>query len=143
MPAYRAKRIEKPSSIERIRLGWGHDWSACNAPVTRLNSPGAAAKKTVRVDASHHLSTEPAATNSGNSWLGLQAADLVERLQRWEADLDAREAQLNARTAFQEHLERQFRFQRQSAMTDLAEQTRSIEQIQAELKIQARRLAFE
>ncbi|WP_372723396.1 hypothetical protein [Novipirellula sp.] len=82
-------------------------------------------------------------TSPQEQWLGLQAADLIERLQAWESDLDAREAQLNSRAALQEHRERQFRLERQAASTDLAEQTRAVQRLHADLKAQARRLAFE
>ncbi|GAA4472598.1 hypothetical protein [Novipirellula rosea] len=84
-----------------------------------------------------------AETSPREQWLGLQAADLIERLQAWESDLDAREAQLNSRAALQEHRERQFRLEQQAASTDLAEQTRAAQRLHADLKAQARRLAFE
>ncbi|WP_146528413.1 hypothetical protein [Novipirellula artificiosorum] len=80
---------------------------------------------------------------SHQGWLHRHGEDLVQQLQRWAEDLDAREAQLNARAALQEHHERQFRVHKQATLTDLAEQTRAAEHAQSELRAQARRLAFE
>ncbi len=84
---------------------------------------------------------EPA--DEPSAWLHLEAVDLIAKLQQWEAELDAREAQLNVRSAIEEHRERQFRVEQQSAIADLAEQSRAMERIEAELRSRARRLAFE
>lgn len=70
------------------------------------------------------------------------ASDLIDRLQGWAADLDAREAQLNARSSLQDHRERRFRLNQQDASTEIAEQQRSIERLREEVEAQARRLAF-
>jgi hypothetical protein len=78
-----------------------------------------------------------------HDWLRLHAGELVDRLQAWATDLDAREAQLNARTSLQDHRERRFRLQQQDAATELAEQQRSIERLRVEIETQARRLAFQ
>lgn len=43
------------------------------------------------------------------SLLNLHAEDLVQHLQSWALEIDAREAQLNARAALQDLQERQFR----------------------------------
>lgn len=75
--------------------------------------------------------------------LNLHAIDLVDRLQSWAADLDAREAQLNSRTSLQDHRERQFRLAQQDAETELAEQQRAIERLRREVEAQARRIAFQ
>jgi hypothetical protein len=85
---------------------------------------------------------EPANLPSPEDWLRLQASDLVDRLQAWASDLDAREAQLNARASLQDHRERRFRLRQQDAETELAEQQRSIGRLRHELQAQARRLAF-
>ncbi len=76
-------------------------------------------------------------------WLQLHAAELISRLQVWAEDLDAREAQLNARTAILEHRERQLRLHRQTVELELAEQKRSLEREIQQLRAAARRLAFE
>lgn len=78
-----------------------------------------------------------------DEWLRLHATDLIDRLQAWASDLDAREAQLNSRTSIQEHRERRFRVRQQDLATELAEQQRSIERLRHEIKAQARRLAFQ
>ncbi len=78
-----------------------------------------------------------------DEWLRLHAIDLIDRLQAWASDLDAREAQLNSRTSIQEHRERGFRLRQQDLATELAEQQRSIERLRHEIEAQARRLAFQ
>lgn len=80
---------------------------------------------------------------SQDEWLRLHATDLIDRLQTWASDLDAREAQLNSRTSIQEHRERQFRLRQQDLATELAEQQRSIDRLRQEIEAQARRLAFQ
>ncbi|MDA8743622.1 hypothetical protein N9N28_03210 [Rubripirellula amarantea] len=74
--------------------------------------------------------------------LALQSDDLIAHLQQWAADLDSREAQLNARTSLQEHRERQFRIERRDAEAELAEQQRLVERMRQSVQVQARRLAF-
>ncbi|TWU56244.1 hypothetical protein [Rubripirellula reticaptiva] len=81
-------------------------------------------------------------SDANQEWLKLQATDLIDRLQAWAADLDAREAQLNVRASVQDHRERQFRMVQQDAVTELAEQKRSAERLRTELQSQARRMAF-
>jgi hypothetical protein len=91
-------------------------------------------------------STDPASETdlaSKEDWLRLHATDLLDRLQTWASDLDAREAQLNARLSVQDHRERRFRIHQHDVATELAEQQRSIERLRAENKAQARRLAFQ
>lgn len=78
-----------------------------------------------------------------DDWLRLHAADLISRLQHWAADLDAREAQLNARTSIQEHRERRFRLRQQDISTEMAEQQRSIARLHRDLEAQVRRRAAE
>ncbi len=80
--------------------------------------------------------------DSADDWLRLHATDLIDRLQSWASDLDARESQLNARASLQDHRERCFRLQQQDVATELAEQQRSIERLRQESEAQARRLAF-
>lgn len=78
-----------------------------------------------------------------DSWLQLHATDLIDRLSGWSADLDSREAELNARTAKQDLRERQFRLQQQIAQTEMDEQQRSIDRLRDQIQAQARRLAFQ
>ncbi len=77
------------------------------------------------------------------AWFHRQTADLVDHLQAWSEDLDAREAQLNGRASSQDQRERQFRLQQSDAANELAEQQRAIERIRAEIQAQARRIAFQ
>ncbi|MGB7325702.1 MAG: hypothetical protein WBD31_12580 [Rubripirellula sp.] len=109
--------------------------------------------RTFRVDRPHHPrlaqsdspglpSTEFDPSDSNQDWLKLQATDLIDRLQAWAADLDAREAQLNVRASVQDHRERTFRMVQQDAVTELAEQKRAADRLRAELQSQARRIAF-
>ena len=77
------------------------------------------------------------------SWLRLHATDLIDRLSHWAADLDAREAQLNARLAKQESRERQFRLHQQVAQMELDEQQRAIDRLRKKIQDHARRLAFQ
>ncbi len=75
-------------------------------------------------------------------WLRLHACELVDRLQSWADDLDAREAKLNARSSLQDLRERRFRLEQQNAETELAEQQRSTDRLRREVEADARRLAF-
>tara|TARA_R110002049_G_scaffold4601_6_gene32907 strand:+ start:119233 stop:119793 length:561 start_codon:yes stop_codon:yes gene_type:complete len=77
------------------------------------------------------------------SWLTLHATDLIDRLASWSEDLDAREAQLNARIAKQDVRERQFRLTQQVAQTEMEEQQRAINRLRKQINDQARRLAFQ
>ncbi|MCG8653761.1 MAG: hypothetical protein MI861_28240 [Pirellulales bacterium] len=131
------------------------------------NSSAAADKKTSadqpaepenlhRVDGSHQLGSDiptpdwqPTAAeesrvdpSSPQQWLQCHAIDLIQKLQQWADDLDAREAQLNWRSAAQDRRERQFRPQQQDLVAEMAEQQRSVQRLQAEAESQARRLAF-
>ena len=81
-------------------------------------------------------------TPSPEQWLELQSIDLVTRLQAWASDLDAREAQLNARASLQDHRERRWRLRQQGLEIELAERQRSIERLRGEIEAHARRLAF-
>ncbi len=78
-----------------------------------------------------------------DDWLRLQARDLIERLQRWSADLDARQAQLNAAMAQQDVRERQFRIRQQESAAELDRQQEAIDALRIQLSAQARRLAFQ
>ncbi len=81
-------------------------------------------------------------TQTSQQMLRLHAAALIQRLQAWANDLDAREANLNARAAIQEHGERSFRLKRQSFEIDMAEQERRIQRLKERIEQHARRLAF-
>lgn len=86
----------------------------------------------------------PSDDSTGRSdWLGLHAEELIDRLQTWSADLDARESQLNLRASMQDQHERQFRLRQQDLAADLAQQQRAVERLRGEIQAQARRLAFE
>lgn len=78
----------------------------------------------------------------GDAWLRMHATDLVDHLQAWSADLDARESQINLRASMQDHRERQFRLLQQDAIAEMAEQQRAIDRLRSEIQTQARRLAF-
>jgi hypothetical protein len=78
-----------------------------------------------------------------HDWLRLHAAELLDRLQYWASDLDAREARLNARLSVQDYRERRFRLLQQDVAAQLAEQQRSSERLREENLAQARRLAFQ
>lgn len=77
-----------------------------------------------------------------DAWLRMHATDLVDHLQAWSADLDARESQINLRASMQDHRERQFRLMQQDAAAELAERQRAIDRLRSEIQAQARRLAF-
>jgi hypothetical protein len=77
------------------------------------------------------------------SWLRLHAADLIDRLSNWSQDLDAREAQLNARIAKEDLRERQFRLHQQVALAEMDEQQRAVDRLRKEIEDHARRLAFQ
>ena len=85
-------------------------------------------------------------SKSGNQdpqdWLQLHADDLIDRLRGWQQELDAREAQLNAREAQQEQRERNFRVQAQSEQAEFEEQSRSMERLKLKIEAEARRLIF-
>ncbi|WP_164100980.1 hypothetical protein [Candidatus Laterigemmans baculatus] len=99
--------------------------------------PALAALPTAVVD-----ETREAEMATRESLLHLQAADLIERLQLWSSDLDARESQLNARLALQDHRERQFRLWAQSRRADLEASIRAADERAGELREAARRLAI-
>ena len=80
---------------------------------------------------------------SGEEWLRLQARDLIERLQRWSADLDHRQAQLNAAMAQQDVRERQFRTRQLESAAELDRRQEAIDALRTQLNAQARRLAFQ
>jgi predicted DNA binding CopG/RHH family protein len=81
-------------------------------------------------------------STDGEQWLRLHATDLIDHLQSWSADLDARESQINLRASMQDHRERQFRLLQQDASAEMAEQQRAIDRLRSEIQTQARRLAF-
>lgn len=71
--------------------------------------------------------------------LDAHAAELIDRLQDWQAELDAREAQLNARVALLELQERQFRLWEQQQRAQASEKVRSTTAANEELKNALRR----
>ncbi len=73
------------------------------------------------------------------SLLNLHAADLVQHLQRWSLEIDAREAQLNARSALQDLQERQFRQWSNSQTAEIEELTRAAIAHEHELRSAVRR----
>lgn len=77
-----------------------------------------------------------------DSLLRLHAADLINRLQGWAEELDAREARLNGQAAQQDLRERQFRTVRQSSLADLREQRRAIERLREALEEPSRQGAI-
>ena len=125
-----------------------------NGPVAkaqgrRRSTPGEG--KFQRFDVAHQEPEQPdpiAGSVAGGAadpedWLQLQATDLIERLQKWSAELDAREAQLNAAMAQQDLRERVFRIRRQEFDADLRRQQEEIDALREQLSAQARRLAFQ
>lgn len=82
------------------------------------------------------------AAPDGPSWLTLHADDLIERLQQWERELTAKEAQLNTRSSQQDQRERVFRLQAQNEQAEHREQVRAIERMRQQVEAQARRMAF-
>lgn len=86
--------------------------------------------------------TREAEMAARESLLRLHAADLIERLQVWSSDLDARESQINSRAALQDHRERQFRLWAQSRRADLEDSIRAAEERAEELCEAARRLTL-
>ena len=80
----------------------------------------------------------------------MHAQDLIVHLRRWAADLDHREATLNAWSAQQDLRERDLQTRRQLWSAEMAEQRRALgrlrdetERLRGDLQRQARRLAFE
>jgi hypothetical protein len=82
-------------------------------------------------------STGPDST--GLDLLSCHAEDLVDRLQHWQAELDAREAQLNARDALFDLQVRQFRLWEQQQRAQAAETVRAATSSNEELKQALRR----
>jgi len=105
-----------------------------------------------RIDTAHHdasfvnnqSNVAPPCDGAAHSdWLSLHSDDLIERLQAWGADLDAREAELNHRAAMQDQRERQFRMTQQAIIASLKEKQLAAETTENELRRKARQLAFE
>ncbi|TWU45635.1 hypothetical protein Q31b_08110 [Novipirellula aureliae] len=86
---------------------------------------------------------QPCDVEAHPEWLSLHSDDLIERLQAWAADLDAREVQLNHRAAMQDQRERQFRMTQQGIAAELKEKQLAAEKRESELRRKARQLAFE
>ncbi len=155
MPSATPHRIDPPSFVvPRVEAGERADLEGARQrprrhqkigrPTNPVSLPddfsSTAAKNTPvtpRVDSSHrpdpiaHVQVSEPPTI--DHWLGLHAADLIQRLQHWEADLEIRETELNARSALQDHLQRQFRIQRHELMAELARLRQSLRQLRAEL----------
>ncbi len=133
---------EAPAVPNRhFRIDTGHFLAAakpaeCESAPTQEPAPTQNAVTSRRTDRDDETSYQ-------QSWLHLHCVELIEKLQDWSADLDAREAQLNSRTALLEHRERQVRLEQQSSRLDLDELKHSLQQEIDELRAAARRLAFE
>ena len=82
-------------------------------------------------------------TEQRDHWLRLHASDLIDQLQRWSLDLDARQAQLNSASASHDLRERQIRIRQQAIDDGLQQQQLELDEITREVKAQARRLAFQ
>jgi hypothetical protein len=97
-----------------------------------------------RLDGSHRIPSDGGSgeTPHPDEWLQIHAAELIDRLQHWASDLDARESQLNARFAVQDHRERQFRMKQQDIAAEMCEQQRAIERFHREIQIRAERLVI-
>lgn len=122
-------------------------------PSPNISGPVSQRQRSVHVPVGKAAGGRPSELPEGNAgdfvsqgrreaWLGLQAGDLISRLQRWADELDAREARLNVQASLQDSRERQFRLRQQDILADLTEQRRGIERVRSELDAQARRLAF-
>lgn len=74
--------------------------------------------------------------------LRLHATELIDRLQEWSRDLDARQSQLNLQSASQDQRERQFRLWTQAREAELQERLRVAEERDKELRESAHRLAL-
>lgn len=70
-----------------------------------------------------------AETPPAGNWLRWHAEDLIEQLQRWAEDLEARQAQINAISAAQDQRERQLRVRQSDVAAEVAEQQRAIERL--------------
>ncbi|QDT02971.1 hypothetical protein K227x_13500 [Rubripirellula lacrimiformis] len=132
-----------------VRIDRRHPADPSDCPATPADPDAADQDTESHVDASQvdesrcdssRGDCEPASLHQ--RWLRLHASDLIDRLQTWSADLDAREAQLNVRDSLQDHRERQFRLLQQDAAAELSEQQRAIDRIRSEINAQARRMAF-
>lgn len=141
----RSHRIDPPSTaVPRMAGPRGGGPSVGAVPITPspntsdLANMGGSDDFQVSRSPKPQLVSEPAS----EEWLRLHANDLIDRLQTWAADLDSREAQLNARASLQDHRERRSRLQQQDLATQLAEQERSVERLRKQIEAQARRLAF-
>lgn len=120
---------------------------------THGNSPrvGSIAQGVYRVDSAHTSPTTgevPAATSAEtagdkDNWLDLHADDLIGRLRQWAAELELREAQLNAAMAQQDVRERQFRIAKGEFEAEQRRQQELIASMREQVAAQARRLAFQ
>lgn len=139
------RRISQPASgspqPQKAAAGYGDGGEAnFSSDLAATSATGLDPKERSDQPASDRLER---AIPDREGWLRLHATDLIDRLQSWASDLDAREAQLNSRTSIQEHRERRFRLRQQDLATELAEQQRSIDRLRLEIEAQARRLAFQ
>jgi len=131
----------------------GHDSATCQSGASAAGEPGfsSAARSEVLPDGNpspnrstrQYRGIEEEQDTITQNWLQLHAGELIERLRQWSADLDYREAELNARTAKQDSRERQFRLLQQTAQQELDEQQRAIDRLRKQMQDQARRLAFQ
>ncbi len=111
-----------------------------NPPSEPGDPSGSAVGDLLRVDPSHRIGDDLRTDLRTmewplrDQWLRFHASDLIEQLQGWASDLDAREAHLNARLAVQDHRERQFRMQQQDVSAEMAERQRSLRRLQEEIQ---------
>lgn len=79
---------------------------------------------------------------SPDTWLKLHASDLIQRLKRWAAALEARELQLDIRMSQADQRDRQFRLQQGAAQRELDQQRESVERLRTQLRAHARRMEY-
>jgi len=73
--------------------------------------------------------------------LSLHAGQIIQQLQQWSAELDAREAELNARAAILANQERRIRTRLRSQRADLEERLRATKRKETELADRLHRIA--
>ncbi|TWT76341.1 hypothetical protein CA13_68350 [Planctomycetes bacterium CA13] len=147
MLPYRSRRIEKPKTVRHFRQDDGGSASTSGI-IHRIDRSHRKPQQTLpAIESTSNPSAEIGRQITGDlppeSLLKLHGEELIERLQNWAADLDAREATLNSRAALQEHRERQFRVQQQSTLAELAEQARAAKRAEVAIRHRARQMAFE
>ena len=90
--------------------------------------------------ASGKSSKDPEVDDRRESMLMLHSSDLIDQLQRWLTDLDARETQLNTRDALLDARQRQLRTWEKSQTLEINESRRSADRIEQEARDRLRRI---